>query len=475
MNETSKNIKSTRGALDRSFPPVWIIAIVIFVIVILTIISGWKIFNLEQERHHLVQLRYQIETDRQLLGRDLAAHSEILKQLPTLENRHNDFSAKILSLEGQIRAANLTYEGLQASITTSEELLSRAKTQKRLDETAASTARKELASLESNISASRNQSANLELSVKTLTQREKALSENANELKNTLSTLSAEIKGLDIEKDRKKTLLDQISIETGEIQKFSFRFTSIADNLEKTQKTADEVILGLKTQSGTFSATLEGVKTQNKILSEESEKLKSENLILSKSNEVIKRASSGISNASSQLKETTDKFEKNLAETVIFREEFFAITRQVTQNLDNQVLEIGSIIKTIQSTSKLVEGQVNRLIGSITSFDLNVDSFQEKIKGVSQISDTYSNSASETKNKINTLSNANDTLEKEIETLKNLTATAREQLDGQNGLLGKILIEVYAKIENISNSINFINKEIELIEHRGIQVEGDRQ
>ncbi len=38
------------GALDQTFPSAWLLGAAILVVVVLTVLSGWKIVNLEQER-----------------------------------------------------------------------------------------------------------------------------------------------------------------------------------------------------------------------------------------------------------------------------------------------------------------------------------------------------------------------------------------------------------------------------------------
>jgi len=40
--------KARGGALDRTFPPAWLLGAAVLFVVLLTIVSGWKIVNLER-------------------------------------------------------------------------------------------------------------------------------------------------------------------------------------------------------------------------------------------------------------------------------------------------------------------------------------------------------------------------------------------------------------------------------------------
>ena len=68
--------KQGGSSLDRAWPPVWIMAITVGVVIVLTVVLGWKIVNLDQEKA-------MVEKEKSILDRDKKSYSMLLKELPT--------------------------------------------------------------------------------------------------------------------------------------------------------------------------------------------------------------------------------------------------------------------------------------------------------------------------------------------------------------------------------------------------------
>ena len=74
-----------KSRLDMTFPNIWLLSATVIAVIILMVVSGWKIINVEAERNAVDIERVRIEKDREQLERDLHSHSAILKALPSLK------------------------------------------------------------------------------------------------------------------------------------------------------------------------------------------------------------------------------------------------------------------------------------------------------------------------------------------------------------------------------------------------------
>ena len=77
-SEPNKANVSSGSALDRSFPSPLILGGLILLIIIFTILFGWKIVNLEHERAVLETERRVLERDKIQFEKNKKAYAEIL-------------------------------------------------------------------------------------------------------------------------------------------------------------------------------------------------------------------------------------------------------------------------------------------------------------------------------------------------------------------------------------------------------------
>ena len=91
--------------LDRQLPSLTIMGMLIVLIVVLSVLSGWKIVNLEQERTTLIANQVALAKDRTQFEKDIQTHSEILIQLPKLLNQQQGAEVKLVETEANVKAA----------------------------------------------------------------------------------------------------------------------------------------------------------------------------------------------------------------------------------------------------------------------------------------------------------------------------------------------------------------------------------
>ncbi len=76
--------------LDKCFPSLTLIGGMIAVLMLLFILSGWKVVKIEQEQRLLAVERSSLAKDRDQLDYDLKTYKEILGQLPELQRQRQD-------------------------------------------------------------------------------------------------------------------------------------------------------------------------------------------------------------------------------------------------------------------------------------------------------------------------------------------------------------------------------------------------
>lgn len=220
--------RNSTGALDQSFIPAWLMGGAVILVVLLTALSGWKIVNLEAERSN-------VESQRRLLERDKQAYAEIQRELPSLEKREQDLLGAVGELEGKERGARTRYESLTAQGNAAQLEMEKAKAERDQAQAAAQAARKQFASMQADIQKARADSQSSKQEVEALQAQEQTLRKRMTELTGKVAQLQADMSGLDRERQNKERVLQQMAQDTGDLQKLSKRFDTIADNLDPIQ------------------------------------------------------------------------------------------------------------------------------------------------------------------------------------------------------------------------------------------------
>ncbi len=105
-SETPKGKKRNRAStLDFAFPPIWVMGVAVLLVVLMTVLSGWKIVNLEYERAD-------VKAERKLLEHDLQTYHAIRQELPVLEKRHQDLTREVSDLLGKVQSERTVMDSL---------------------------------------------------------------------------------------------------------------------------------------------------------------------------------------------------------------------------------------------------------------------------------------------------------------------------------------------------------------------------
>jgi chromosome segregation ATPase len=248
------------GALDRTFIPAWLLGSVILVVIILTVLSGWKIVNLEMER-------VEVASERSLLERDIQAYASIQKELPALEERQQAWTKEFNELEGKVQTARTRLESL--TIQAEAEQLSRDKAKAELTtaQVDTQTNRKVYADLQSKIQTARSQSQRLTQQVESLGAQEETLRRSTGQLQKKAGELQADISKLEKERKNKQQVLELMARDTSELKTLSKRFDDIAKNMELSNQEVNETLKGLNEQTKELTQAVEVVSSNAKDIS----------------------------------------------------------------------------------------------------------------------------------------------------------------------------------------------------------------
>ena len=193
-----ENIKGS--ALDRFCRPVWVVGGALALVILLMVISGWKIVNSEREK-------WEIER---------SAH--LLTELPILESKWQKLEKKVKELEGNKIARELDLNLIKDDKASVEKMRNDAKAEMGSWNSKAQTAKDELSEANSNIINAQNELRSLNSKVDALTYDEKKLVERTDNLRdektnleNMVATLKADITGLNreislLKKDKEKKI-----------------------------------------------------------------------------------------------------------------------------------------------------------------------------------------------------------------------------------------------------------------------------
>jgi hypothetical protein len=93
-------VEKKAGGKQRNglnFPSVAFMGIAVFLVVLMIIVLGWKIVNLENKKARL-------DSERRLLERDKLAYAKVLEELPSLEDKRQNLSRELDELKGKVQS-----------------------------------------------------------------------------------------------------------------------------------------------------------------------------------------------------------------------------------------------------------------------------------------------------------------------------------------------------------------------------------
>ena len=412
-----KNIKGS--ALDRFSLPVWVVGGALALVILLMVISGWKIVNSEREK-------WEIER---------SAH--LLTELPILESKWQKLEKKVKELEGNKIAKELDLNLIKVDKASVEKMRNDAKAEMGSWNSKAQMAKDELSEANSNIINAQNELKSLNSKVDALTYDEKKLVERTDNLRNEktnlenmVATLKADITGLNreislLKKDKERNIqyIKQMTQDEKELKNLSDGIKAIADD-------ADKAIKSLQGNTQNLNEAVIGINDQKQLLIAEGQ-------IFNYEIKKLKTAVDNINEASTSANRAKDKIE------------------DAAENAETQAgliqATLAGPLKALNNNAKDVSIASESLITSINKIESNEKILQEKIKALSSHLLDFKNSKKVMDSLIDSLSSPDANLSRarselaiEIEEVSNLVGQTEVQIRSHP----KILDETFQNIES---------------------------
>lgn len=358
-----------------TFPSVAVMGTAVFVVVLMMVISGWKIVNLEQERAR-------VDIDRRLLERDRLAYSKILEELPGLEDKRQVRIREVAELEGKVQSSRTVLESLTTQKDLARSELDRAKALEREAEEAAKAARDTFANLQGEIQTKRPELQSLEQKIAATSEEEKALRNKRDQLQKDIARLEADVAGLEQQKQNRKQVLEQMAQDTGVLQSLSTRFGKIADSLELSRKEANSAVDEWKNQAQSlnqaigsiqkdtqnFSKQVQGVSSDSEILGNAVKGLPGTTKAAQKAAGDLQKANTSLSGAINQIQKDANKAIEGLTVQAHSLSQSIGMIQKNVQDFSGQIQVVISYsanfadtIKDAQSTFKTAQIAVEDL------------------------------------------------------------------------------------------------------------------
>ena len=388
--------------LDKPLPSLVTMGILIALIVVLSVLSGWKIVNLEQERTVLVGNQIALDKDRTQFEKDIQTHSEILIQLPKLRTQQQGADVKLVETEAHVKAAEGSLAALANKTNKVEEEYLIFKNKITDSQILLTTNQKKTEELKKEQAVLEQKNAEFSVNISNQQNRHEAAKKDAMTEQKRL----AELKDSIVQYEKRLAELDAT------IRKLTGSEAPIANLTEQ--------LTGLKTQIGDI---VKDASTASKTLGTASQQVTSDASVLTASVNKASEATTAIQKVSGQIDGLSERF----------------ATRQ--KNLDQGMTTFTNTIDAIATVSN------DKLMPAISAVKEKSDQFSEISKRLSDERQTITKDMEE--------------LSKSIETLKGMSEkikSANDSLKSQQ----KDMTETVTKLELSISRIEKLPKELSI-------------
>jgi chromosome segregation ATPase len=416
-------VEKKAGGKQRNglnFPSVAFMGIAVFLVVLMIIVLGWKIVNLENEKARL-------DSERRLLERDKLAYAKVLEELPSLEDKRQNLSRELDELKGKVQSNQTVLASLitQKDAARSELDKSRA-TNKQIQEEITA-ARENLATLHGEIRTNRPVLQNLKQNLDELQKEEKIFRTKRDSLQNEVAKLQADVSGL----EQQKRLFEELSKENSALASISKRFGTIADGLEASRKSAETAIQGWKTQTQSLSQLVGDFQKEVQNFSKQAQVLSGDIKILAAT---YKELQSALKNSQQVLGDLQ------------------SITKTLSEGADQIQKSATLLDKEVQRLSQMVDGSTSNLQGVLSPLRKVIDDLG---KAVSALNDHLGSLQGK-------IANVDGATSKFLETSKEIGNVTKDLTTARSGLVNELvaLKELISRLHVLEQTLKTIEKRL---------------
>jgi chromosome segregation ATPase len=339
-NDTSFREVRSGSKLDKAFPSLWTLGLLISIIIVLSLASGWKVVNLGLEKAKL--------------ERDIRANKAIRAELPGLEMQKNKLRKEIDALKQSKELEELKNRNLKENNKKIQTNLSEMSATLNNKESKLKEAKDKYAKLGSRIRTAQTDLDNLEPRLKLEQNFVKELKQKISTNQTKVSALEAETKGLELqkknlqkEKDRVLEGLNSLNEDRGRLQKLSERFRGVADDMSTSRAKIDN-------ETKQLEIATKGIEAGK---------------------EDLLRAANSMSNKSEEIEAVVNQIE-------VIQENFKTAQGDLNKSISESQEQITFLKEIINNQSMQIEKNIKK-----SSDDIN--NFQASVKGVQNVTTKY--------------------------------------------------------------------------------------
>lgn len=372
-------LKRKGAALDRTFPPLWLMGGIVLVVIILTLLSGWKIVNLEKERTDVV-------TQRKLLDRDKKAFAALRQELPVLEARQEALIRENNDLKGLINSHTARLESLKTRMKTTlnglrktEEDRQRAENDQKRALVDTDQARKIKAELETAIKRNQADLENLSQQVSLSRAQEAEFNRMIKQYHRDVARLEADIKGLEQQRQNKQKVLARMAEDKSDLISLASGFKKISMSMENSLQSLNKTTLALDLRNKELSQTITGVDDQSNVLAHQTKAVTDETGRLTQVVKGITEDSRQINKAASSIRTTSSTIDRISGQLYVSTDKLNKRADSLQSQVEVVFKQAGRLGQVVQAVG-VVEKQTGQAAGNIQSTATVLTNTLERLK-----------------------------------------------------------------------------------------------
>ena len=462
-----------KSRLDTTFPNIWLLSATVIAVIILMVVSGWKIINVEAERNAVDIEKVRIEKDREQLERDLHSHSAILKALPSLKDEHDNLQTLRDKIIDELQAKQTGLESLETQLKSAQEMLDRAIAERNQAISDEDAARKSYAQLQNDIKTSRSTSEQLKSEVAQFQKQSGELKIKVKDYQIQERNLSADVAGLEKRKENLKKELLAMAEDRSEFLKLSNRFNSIADKIDVSRQKTDKNVSELQGQSIALKESISAIHDELESLSGEIKRVQTSSESLINMSQSISDSAKTIDSASGTVDKTIGQLKTSIKSLEVASKNVDIQATQLAQAIDSPVNSINRFVSTLNSHNTNLDDQLKQLASYLTGFKTQMIEFNngaETLKGYLDSVQKAVTKFDEFKMKMDSTAKGIDTtqsiLTNQSKSLTDLISQAHTKIGSDSSLISEKLQDIIKLADGMMNQFAQVDKKIQMLERQ---------
>lgn len=390
--------------LDTTFPSVKLLAAAIGFIILVSIISGFKVVRLDHDQDELRLERAVFEKERAALG-------DYKNEMPALEQLHTELRNVTADMQARHDALAEELKGLEQQRQEVRTMLDEARGEYYRFQGARQEAQQEMAQIVNEISSVRPMMRVYKTQMEVLKVREAETRESINKLLAQKEQLAADLKGLEREKAHAQEFLERVLNDRKVLQTFAESVGATAGELRQTVKNTDAATKNFVALTAGLEASVQQIKTgaqtipaKIKSLDEQTAGLAASNKTLAaaadqgeKAGKALQSQVDSLTASAASLKQSLKDMETQTALWARGSEKTLAELKAMDLAVAPLPKNVAATLKDLSETTQNLSAQARLVAGSAKEVQNLVAPLKSQASGLTQASASLKDEAASAK------------------------------------------------------------------------------